>query len=206
MERLEGLHLDDFLATNPSQERRNEFGRKITRSWYRLLYTGRLLYVDFHPGNLLFMEDDRLGLIDFGYMLPIDDAMWEMFRKLDRPLTTGRHDDRIAAVKEWSWITDERADEDRIRLGEEFTDWSFRPRYWGGPFDFGNEADLRRGVDLFLQHARRRYTRGRAYTPSVCRHLMGFRSILYRLNAKFDLTPIAEEEIRATGWDRSEYA
>ena len=29
MERLEGMHLDEFLSTNPSQEVRNEFARKM---------------------------------------------------------------------------------------------------------------------------------------------------------------------------------
>src|SRR3954447_24586901 len=32
MERLEGMHLEEFLATNPSQELCNEFGRKIVRA------------------------------------------------------------------------------------------------------------------------------------------------------------------------------
>jgi hypothetical protein len=30
--------------------------------------------------------------------------------------------------------------------------------------------------------------------------------MLYRLRAKIDAGPIAEEEVRATGWDRSDYA
>ena len=38
------------------------------RAWYRMLYSGRLLYIDFHPGNFLFMDDNRLGIIDFGFV------------------------------------------------------------------------------------------------------------------------------------------
>ena len=38
MERLEGVHLEEFLATNPSQELRNEFARKLLHAWYRLLF------------------------------------------------------------------------------------------------------------------------------------------------------------------------
>jgi hypothetical protein len=204
MERLGGLHLDEFLATNPSQERRDEFGRKITRSWYRMLYAGRCLYADMHPGNFLFLEDGQIGVIDFGFMLPHDDVLWELVRKMDRPLTTGRREDRLAVIKEWSWIGDD--DQDRLRLADEYFDWVARPRYLGGPFDFGDEEDFRRGVDLAVEGFWRRYNRGRACTPAVCRHLHGFRSILYRLNAKFDLTEIAEQEVRATGWDRSGYA
>ena len=79
-------------------------------------------------------------------------------------------------------------------------------RYCGGEFDFSDEADFRRGVDLFLEMVRKRYSRSRPCTPSIARQNFGFRSFLYRLGAKVDIAPIAEEEIRATGWDRSDYA
>jgi aarF domain-containing kinase len=205
MERLAGVHLEGFLATNPSQERRNEFARKFVRGWYRLMYAGRLLNADMHPGNFVFMEDDRLGLIDFGFMVEIDDSLWEMFRKIDRPLTTGRRDERVAVLKEWSSISDDPAHQDRLRLADEFANWEWRPRY-SGVFDFGDEADYRLGADLFAEMVRKRYTRARSCTPAIVRQAFGWRSILYRLGAKIDVAPIAEEEVRAAGWDRSEYA
>jgi aarF domain-containing kinase len=55
MDYLAGKTLDQFVATNPPQDERNEFARKIMRAWYRMLYAGRLLYMDFHPGNFLFL-------------------------------------------------------------------------------------------------------------------------------------------------------
>src|SRR6185369_8590252 len=53
MERLEGLHLREFMARNPSADERNDVGRKLLRAWYRLLYSGRMFYADLHPGNFL---------------------------------------------------------------------------------------------------------------------------------------------------------
>jgi predicted unusual protein kinase regulating ubiquinone biosynthesis (AarF/ABC1/UbiB family) len=206
MERLDGMHLEEFLATHPSQERRNAFARKIVRAWYRLFFAGRLLYADMHPGNFLLMDDGRLGVIDFGFLLELDDTLWDLMRKMDRPLTTGRRDDRVAAMKEWSWISDDPAEQERLRLSEEYADWSWRSRYQEGPFDFSDEADFRRGVDLFVEMIRKRYSRTRSCTPVIARHAFGLRAILYRLGAKIDVTPIAEEEVRATGWDRSDYA
>jgi predicted unusual protein kinase regulating ubiquinone biosynthesis (AarF/ABC1/UbiB family) len=205
MERLGGVHLDAFLAREPSQEVRNEFARKILRAWYRMMYAGRLYYGDFHPGNFLFMDDSRLGVIDFGYVTRLDDEIWELFRKMDRALTTGRREDRVAAVQEWMWASDEPATHERIRLGEEFADWSWRSRYCGGEFDFSDEADFRHGVDVFLEMVRKRYSRARPITPTLSRQQFGWRSVLYRLKAKIDVREIAEEEIKATGWDRSEY-
>jgi predicted unusual protein kinase regulating ubiquinone biosynthesis (AarF/ABC1/UbiB family) len=206
MERIGGVHLDDFLARNPTQEERNEFARKMIRAWYRMMYAGRTLYADFHPGNFLYLDDGRLGVIDFGFVAKFTDDVWELMRKVDRPLTTGRQDDRIAAIKEWMWAPDEPATSERVRLAEQWADWCWRPRYCEGEFDFSDEAYFRRGVDLFLEMARKRYTRSRPITPTISRQQFGMWSMLYRLKAKIDMRPIAEEEIKATGWDRSEYA
>jgi len=205
MELLEGLHLDAFLRTNPSQEQRDEAGRKIVRAWYRLLYAGRLLYADFHPGNFLFMPDGRLGVIDFGLMVPIEGELWELFRKMDRPLTTGRREDRLAVLKEWSMIKDDSADAERLRLMDEFIDLSWRPRYCGGVFDFGETTDFRRSIDLIGQMVAKRYNRALPCSPVMSRQQLGLRAMLHRLGSKIDICAICEEEVKAAGWDRSDY-
>jgi predicted unusual protein kinase regulating ubiquinone biosynthesis (AarF/ABC1/UbiB family) len=206
MERLDGVHLDAFLAADPPQELRNEIARKMVRAWYRMLFAGRALYVDFHPGNFIVMDAGRLGVIDFGCMVELDDTLWELFRKMDRPLTTGRREDRIVVMKEWSWIGDDPADDERKRLTDEFTDWSWQARYCGCEFDFGDEADFRRGIDLFVAMVRKRYSRARPSTPTMARQTFALRAMLYQLKAKIEIAPIAEEEVRATGWDRRDYA
>ena len=207
MELLGGVHLDRFLASDPPQELRDEFARKMVRAWYRMLYAGRLLYVDLHPGNFLFMDDGRLGVIDFGCMVEMDEGLWELFRKMDRPLTTGRGDERVAVLKDWSMTSgDDAADAERLRLHDEFAEWSWRARASGRPFDFGDEADLRRGIDLFAEMVRRRHTRGRPSSPVMTRNTFAVRAMLYRLRANVNVAPIAEEEVRAAGWDRSDYA
>jgi predicted unusual protein kinase regulating ubiquinone biosynthesis (AarF/ABC1/UbiB family) len=206
MDFLGGLHIDAYMARNPPQEERNEFARKIVRGWYRMFFTSRLSYADFHPGNFLFLNDGRLGLIDFGFMVAHTDEEWAILEKVDRALTTGRREDRIAAHKIWCHITDDRADAERLRLNDEFADWLWRCRYHGGPFDFGDEADFRRGIDLFTEMVRKRYNRARPCTPAIARQNFGLRAMLYRLKARIDIRPIAEEEVKATGWDRSDYA
>lgn len=206
MERLRGKHLAEFLAANPSPEARNQFARKMVRAWYRMLFAGRVLYADMHPGNYIFMEDGRLGVIDFGSMVELDETLWDLFRKMDRPLTTGRKEDRIPALKEWSWIRDDLADADRLRATDEFSEWSWRSRYCNCEFDFGDEADFRRGIDIFVEMVRKRYSRARPCTPMMARQQLAWRAMLYQLRAKIEIAPIAEEEVRATGWDRSDYA
>jgi predicted unusual protein kinase regulating ubiquinone biosynthesis (AarF/ABC1/UbiB family) len=206
MERIDGVHLDKFLARDPSQDERNAVAEKLSRAWFRMMYAGRMLYADMHPGNFLFLDDGRVAMLDFGMMLPLEGELWEDLRFMDRGMTTGRLEDRIAAVKRWSDIGDSPADADRLRLTEEYSDWCWRWRYCGGEFDFGDEADFRRGIELFVKMLSRRYSRAKPSTPIMARHHFGGHAILYRLKAKLDLREIVEQEVKAAGWDRSAYA
>jgi aarF domain-containing kinase len=204
MERLRGMHLREYVDTHPSQQERNEVGRKILRAWYRMMYAGKMFYADLHPGNLLILEEGRLGVLDFGFIMPIEGEEGELFRKMDRALTTGLREDRIASVKEWSNIQDNETE--RIDLMEKYADWCWRSRYCGGEFDFGDEADFREGITLFTEMLHRRYGRARPNTPVIARCQFAWRSILYQLKAKINIRDIAEEEVKVTGWNRSEYA
>jgi predicted unusual protein kinase regulating ubiquinone biosynthesis (AarF/ABC1/UbiB family) len=206
MDYLPGQTIDQFLARDPSQEERNHVARLILRAWYRMLYGGRLIYADIHPGNFLILEDGRIGAIDFGFVIECDEILWNLMRKMDRPLTTGDRSDRRACMKDWNGFGDGPGEEEYVRLSEEFSDWSWGPRYCGGEFDFGDEAHFRRGVDLFIQLARKRVPSTRPCTPSIARQTLGWQSILYRLKAKIDVKPLAEADIGLTGWDRSDYA
>jgi predicted unusual protein kinase regulating ubiquinone biosynthesis (AarF/ABC1/UbiB family) len=205
-ERLSGVHLDQFLASDPPQELRNAFARKIVVAWYRMMYAGRTIYGDMHPGNFLFLEDGRLGVIDFGFMIDLDDTLWTLMAQVDRAITTGRYEDRIAALKEWNWVGESARDQDFLRLAEQFADWQWRSRSDASVFDFGDDADFRRGVDLLIEMTRKRYTRSRPCTPAVTRQIFGVRALLYRLRAKIDISEIAEKEVQATGWDRHGFA
>jgi aarF domain-containing kinase len=203
---LGGVHIDQFLARGPSQEERNQIAEKIVRAWARMLYAGRLSYADMHPGNFLVLDDGRLGVLDFGFVIAHPDEEWRLIELLDRAMTTGRREDRIAVVKAWNLIRDDPADADRLRLCDEFTEWCWLAQHRGEPFDFGDEAYLRRGIDLFAEMIRKRYNRSRPSTPAFARMNFGVRSMLYRLKARIDTRPIAEEEVKATGWDRSDFA
>ena len=66
MQRLSGLHLNEWLHTQPSQAERDHFGQLLFDLFMRCLFDLRRLQADPHPGNYLFLPDGRLGLLDFG--------------------------------------------------------------------------------------------------------------------------------------------
>ncbi len=66
MEKLDGLHLDAWLATAPDQAQRDHFGQLLFDwFWFSVCELGRL-HADPHPGNFLFMPDGQLAILDFG--------------------------------------------------------------------------------------------------------------------------------------------
>ncbi len=66
MEELSGVHLDEWLATKPSQEDKNYYGQILFDFFFHSFFELRHVHADPHPGNYLFMEDGQMGVIDFG--------------------------------------------------------------------------------------------------------------------------------------------
>jgi predicted unusual protein kinase regulating ubiquinone biosynthesis (AarF/ABC1/UbiB family) len=66
MDWIDGMHLGEFIATNPSQEVRNRIGQALWDFYDFQIHTLRQVHADPHPGNFLLKEDGTLGIIDFG--------------------------------------------------------------------------------------------------------------------------------------------
>jgi hypothetical protein len=47
---------------------------------------------------------------------------------------------------------------------------------------------------------RKRYTRARATSPIIARSQFGMYSIFYQLKARINVSEIADEEVKVTGW------
>jgi predicted unusual protein kinase regulating ubiquinone biosynthesis (AarF/ABC1/UbiB family) len=76
MDWMEGQHLPDFLATNPSQEARNRAGQLLWDFYELQIHGQHEVHADPHPGNFLFLPDGSLGVIDFGCVKEIPDAFY----------------------------------------------------------------------------------------------------------------------------------
>jgi predicted unusual protein kinase regulating ubiquinone biosynthesis (AarF/ABC1/UbiB family) len=202
MDYLEGVHIHDFLAGDPSQERRDHFGGLIFQAGCRLHFAGRLLYSDAHPGNYLFRADGHLGLLDFGCVRPYTDREWECNRLSDVAMCSGDDEDVLWALRASLGLAegDQLAPEVMAR-NIEFARWVWRPYFHDGPFDFGDPAYLREGVDRFLAV-------GRVRIPSpwlpvnafMARWDLGMAAMLYRLRARVDFRAISLRERVAAGW------
>jgi predicted unusual protein kinase regulating ubiquinone biosynthesis (AarF/ABC1/UbiB family) len=67
MTHLDGMHLKEWLATGPTQEERDRNGQLLWDVIHEQVAGDSLrVHADAHPGNFLFREDGKLGLLDFG--------------------------------------------------------------------------------------------------------------------------------------------
>lgn len=94
MDWLEGMHLKDFLKTNPTQEVRNRIGQALWDFYDLQIHHLRQVHADPHPGNFLMRPDGTLGVIDFGCVKVIPDFFYDNYFRLinfdtldDTPLT-----------------------------------------------------------------------------------------------------------------------
>lgn len=206
MEYLDGVHINEFKAGNPSQELCNHFGEKLMQAWYRLLFSGRMQYADWHPGNFLFQKNGCLGLIDFGFIHRFNDQEWEFVRRADRFMQSKDPTELESHVRDWCEITGETpADQERLRLCIEWAELIWRPRLQDGPYDYGDADEIRHLIKKFVHLARNRHTCGQSCTAILSRYEFAYRGMLYRLGAKIDLHPIRNQEVLATGWEHSRH-
>lgn len=194
MDYIEGDHLDAFLSTNPSQESRDHFGRLIMFCGLRLYYSKRLCYSDPHPGNYLFMEDGRLGLIDFGCCRILNDQEWEYYRSVQRGIDEGGEALRESLIHSTVPVEGQKIDEDHITLLGDLTSWINDCLKMDKPFDFGNEEYIKQGFEMISEFPRRRYFRGLPVNTWFLRSLMGVRVLCYRLKARVNMKKIYDQE------------
>ncbi len=82
MDWLDGMHLKEFLETNPSQEIRNKIGQSLWDFYDFQMHTLRQVHADPHPGNFLMTAEGKLGVIDFGCIKEIPDHYYDNYFQL----------------------------------------------------------------------------------------------------------------------------
>ncbi len=82
MDWIEGLHLKEFLQTNPTQELRNKIGQALWDFYNFQQHKLRKVHADPHPGNFLITPGEKLGVIDFGCIKNLPDDFYYPFFSL----------------------------------------------------------------------------------------------------------------------------
>lgn len=79
MDLLQGKHLSEYLQTQPSQEEKNQVAQALWDFYEYQLHELRCIHADPHPGNFLFTQDAKVGIIDFGCVKEVPEDFYHFY-------------------------------------------------------------------------------------------------------------------------------
>ncbi|MDF2454633.1 MAG: hypothetical protein K0R51_626 [Cytophagaceae bacterium] len=192
MDWLEGLHLKEFLQTNPSKEIRNQIGQALWDFYDYQIHQLRKVHADPHPGNFLMRENGTLAIFDFGCIKEIPNGFYENYFALtDRSIYNDEK--RVKEIyTELEMIHAEDSEKDVIFFSDLFKqmiDMLTLP-FTQETFDFSNETyfnDIYAYMDYVsnLKEVKNsKVARGSRHSLYVNRTYFGLYSILSQLKAE----------------------
>ena len=101
---LEGMHLKEFMLTNPSQELRNQIGQALWDFYNYQQHELRAVHADPHPGNFLILPDGQLGVIDFGCIKEMPEDFYYPFFSLTSTNLLENKEETIKAFRKLEMI------------------------------------------------------------------------------------------------------
>lgn len=113
MDWLDGQHMKEFIATNPSQEVRNSIGQALWDFYNKQVHYLKQVHADPHPGNFLLRDNGTLGVIDFGCVKEIPDTFYEQYFSLIRQDILLKPDELDATFYALGFINDDDSDAEK---------------------------------------------------------------------------------------------
>jgi predicted unusual protein kinase regulating ubiquinone biosynthesis (AarF/ABC1/UbiB family) len=141
MDWLEGLHLKEFLETNPSQEVRNRIGQSLWDFYDFQVHTLMQVHADPHPGNFLMRANGTMGVIDFGCVKVIPQFFYDNYFALINPNTIDDPEIVRQIFLNLEFVVPQDSEQDKKLLSGIFLkmiNLLGRP-FATDTFDFGNE-------------------------------------------------------------------
>ncbi|QEC52267.1 phosphotransferase family enzyme [Anseongella ginsenosidimutans] len=145
MDWLEGLHLREFLQTDPSAQVRNQIGQALWDFYNFQLHELRAVHADPHPGNFLVLPGGKLGIIDFGCIKELPEDFYSPFFSFVCPQPLSDREETIACFRQMQMILPgdtEGQVEFYYRHYKEMIALFALP-YKSGEFDFGRDEYFR---------------------------------------------------------------
>ena len=150
MDWLPGLHLDEFLKTNPSQEIRDQIGQAMWNFYEYQVHIHKAVHADPHPGNFLMMEDGRLGIIDFGCVKEIPEDFYYHYFALLVPEIMQSESSIKRIMEQQEIINPNDSEEAKAVITDAFLRMTnlLREPFNQDIFDFGNDAYIDKIYEL----------------------------------------------------------
>lgn len=140
---LPGAHMDEWLATKPAQKERDKAAQEIFEANIGLFYELNTIHADPNPGNYLFGDGDKVGLLDFGCVKKLTPGFVGQYKRFLRAITGGSKKEIIECCRNFELISNNNAGDVETlyeNLLRPFNEWVALP-YKTDFFDFNKNPD-----------------------------------------------------------------
>jgi predicted unusual protein kinase regulating ubiquinone biosynthesis (AarF/ABC1/UbiB family) len=199
---LEGRSFQEFLLSNPIQKERNHYAQLIFDSFFIGLYHLQMIHADPNPGNFIFMENRKLGLIDFGCVKRLNDAFLVSFSKLHVSLMDKLPDEEITKQYVDLRMIDKDTPEKMLEFYQEVIkplDRIYIEIFETDSYDFKENKNFsERGFKTIIEVQKKGITTVQNMNEEyifVDRTLLGYYAMFEQMEAKID-TQFAQRLIR----------
>lgn len=194
MDWLPGMHLKEFLETNPSQEARNKIGQALWNFYEFQIHQLKQIHADPHPGNFLMNNDGQLGIIDFGCVKEIPEDFYYNYFGLINPQNLENEETRMKLFMNLEFIYPSDTEKDIAFFMPLF---EYMIRLLGQPFqeetfDFGNDTyfqmiyDFAEKLGNMKEIKEGKMARGSKDSLYVNRTYFGLYTLLHELRANIN--------------------
>jgi predicted unusual protein kinase regulating ubiquinone biosynthesis (AarF/ABC1/UbiB family) len=188
MDWLEGMHLKEYLQTNPSQEERNRIGQALWDFYNFQQHELRAVHADPHPGNFLITPEGKLGIIDFGCIKVLPNDFYYPFFSLTQNDVFEDREKTLQAFRDLEMIQ-AKDNPDQVEFYFEMYKQMislFAKPYSTNTFDFSEKEffeNLYRYGEMISKMPEFKQARGVKHFIYVNRTNFGLYNILHDLNA-----------------------
>ncbi len=201
MDWVDGIHIKEWISTNPSQEMRNQTGQAIWDFFNFQVFQLKVAHADPHPGNFLITKDNQLAIVDFGCVKEIPDEFYNhLILFLESEVI--ENDQRLLIIYKDLDLFHPEDTEDQKRMYTDLYNTAVRhlsKPYHSDTFDFGDEGFMNQfysiieGVLLDKKIWKSNLARGNRDGIYINRIFFGLFSILYELKAKVQTRNVLSE-------------
>jgi predicted unusual protein kinase regulating ubiquinone biosynthesis (AarF/ABC1/UbiB family) len=141
---LDGLSLDNWIATNPGQEERDHVAALLNEQFMISLFELRCLHADPNPGNFIVMKDGSVGLVDFGCVKRFTPAFIDLYKKISKVMVDSSKEEYFFYLKEMNVLRSKvppQKEEEIYTIFQKIGKWYGR-LYQSELFDFGLNGDF----------------------------------------------------------------
>ena len=190
---VEGLDFESYLATHPKQEEVNAYAQLIFDSFFYSLYALKRIHADPNPGNFLFLENGKLGLIDFGCVKQVEDDFLKQYNQLHLSLLENQED--MAVIQQYVTLgmVEESSQKEMLKFYTEVIkplDTLYKEPLVGDSYDFKENNDFsKRGFEMIFEVQQKQFHSVHKLNEQflfINRTLLGYYALFEKMGAKIE--------------------